>query len=541
MDNVQLSRVICFFSSSVSPRSFRYIYKGQTGAERSSVLEACFDFHLLPEDDRQRVFIPIQTPETMQFLEEMKLRLQAQGWMRAGDMWEAFSIENSGQSTIEAIISHMLGVIRPSDEIFIEPTNGLRSISLALIFGSIYMQVLHPDINIGRLIYGEFAQRSGADNTASSSELHDISRLQEIGGWAQDAHTFGSLLIGQPMLARLAHPTHDKRTQNALASLEQLGAALSVAQVPYLIKSLRELKIPNINQEDIAAREALTFFERNLKPLQMAAAQTKAKQLNHAWLSAELQLAERLFDAGRLGDMARVLREWVVNVVLLALEAPPHAKPWYQTKGRAEAEAWLGKRSGGRHLNTPEPWLSLAKLGSNAHNFRNQLSHGGYQNQGEDEKPISKEVLEKLLKDAQQWWSEHRNHVVKGALSSPPQQGIFLNLTNHPQAGWSPAQREAALQLGTEIVDLPFPEVPADHDQLEEIRQQITAHIGPNVATALVQGEPILSVLLVAHLQKQGIRCFSATSRRDVEMIEGAKKIVFHFDHLRPWPALSIN
>lgn len=97
----------------------------------------------------------------------------------------------------------------------------------------------------------------------------------------------------------------------------------------------------------------------------------------------------------------------------------------------------------------------------------------------------------------------------------------FLNLSNHPVATWSDAQREAAAALGFGApVDLttPMPEVPADADTdaVSALADTLATRVRAlGVGAAFVAGEFSLTHALVSRLQSDGVRCFTSTTRRE--------------------------
>jgi hypothetical protein len=118
---------------------------------------------------------------------------------------------------------------------------------------------------------------------------------------------------------------------------------------------------------------------------------------------------------------------------------------------------------------------------------------------------------------------------------------MFLNLSKHPSALWPPAQRAQARELGGEIVDQPFPEVPpeADTGQISEIGAALTSAIAARAPTAaMVQGEFTLAFYIVSVLDLRGIPTYAATTRRVTEITalpDGAfeKKSRFEFVRFR--------
>ena len=122
---------------------------------------------------------------------------------------------------------------------------------------------------------------------------------------------------------------------------------------------------------------------------------------------------------------------------------------------------------------------------------------------------------------------------------------LFLNLSNHPSAGWSTEQREAALALAGALHDHPFPTVPAEADEAEVAALAagcLEALPAGGVTAAMVAGEPTLCVHLVAGLQARGVVCYAATTeRRSVVGADGVKVSVFAFKKWRAWPGVRVN
>lgn len=96
---------------------------------------------------------------------------------------------------------------------------------------------------------------------------------------------------------------------------------------------------------------------------------------------------------------------------------------------------------------------------------------------------------------------------------------VFINLSNHPSAGWSEEQREAAREYG-EILDMAFPNVPptwtASRVQLkaEEICGEILKH---HVGAVMCQGEFTLAYAVIQKLKSENIKVIAACSERCVE------------------------
>ena len=111
---------------------------------------------------------------------------------------------------------------------------------------------------------------------------------------------------------------------------------------------------------------------------------------------------------------------------------------------------------------------------------------------------------------------------------------MFINISNHPFPAWSDLQRDAAMKLGGDIVDLPFPLIDPEMgtEQLDILVDQYYGKImemlrsGKNTpcqentdtrSAVMVQGEYTFVYRLVKRLEQKGILCVSACSRREVE------------------------
>ena len=94
----------------------------------------------------------------------------------------------------------------------------------------------------------------------------------------------------------------------------------------------------------------------------------------------------------------------------------------------------------------------------------------------------------------------------------------FINHTNHPFARWEEGQSQAARAYG-EIVDLPFPQIPADWDEAEVsalAQENADKILACRPAAVLVQGEFTYTYAIVARLKAAGIPVLSACSERCV-------------------------
>lgn len=114
---------------------------------------------------------------------------------------------------------------------------------------------------------------------------------------------------------------------------------------------------------------------------------------------------------------------------------------------------------------------------------------------------------------------------------------MFLNLSNHPVAKWSPKQLEAAEKLGNHVIDVPFPNVAstATTEDVAEMAKSIVAGLPPSykIDYAMVQGESTLCWELWRRLIAFGWTVVVACSERQVEEVDGKKVVTFEFIQFR--------
>ena len=120
---------------------------------------------------------------------------------------------------------------------------------------------------------------------------------------------------------------------------------------------------------------------------------------------------------------------------------------------------------------------------------------------------------------------------------------VFVNFSNHPSDLWGEKQKSAALSYADEIADIPFPGVDPEYgpDEIAELGgQYLTRILSLPAAAVMCQGEFSLSYYVVSRLEKHGIACLAACSRRNVrekKLEDGRtqKEAVFEFVRFREY------
>lgn len=175
-------------------------------------------------------------------------------------------------------------------------------------------------------------------------------------------------------------------------------------------------------------------------------------------------------------------------------------------------------------------WKLHEDASSKISQIRNDIEHAGFRDQ-----PKSSRSLISKLRDIVDAFQKE-NFV--GALERTQGEAVFVNLSNHPSPEWSDTQRQAALACApdlTQIIDVPFPAVEPDADeaQITSLVNALCESIPEGASYAMVSGEYTLTFALVRALQRQGITCVAATTRREVFVDEASGDTLRRFTFAR--------
>jgi ATP-dependent exoDNAse (exonuclease V) alpha subunit len=116
---------------------------------------------------------------------------------------------------------------------------------------------------------------------------------------------------------------------------------------------------------------------------------------------------------------------------------------------------------------------------------------------------------------------------------------MLVNFTNHPFIGWKENQKEAALQQYGKVVDVPFPHINPEADELDikqEARQALEEIIALQPDAVHIMGEMNFTFQMVFFLMKEGIPCIASTTKRIVsDLPDGSQVSEFNFVKFRPY------
>jgi len=118
---------------------------------------------------------------------------------------------------------------------------------------------------------------------------------------------------------------------------------------------------------------------------------------------------------------------------------------------------------------------------------------------------------------------------------------MLINLSNHPFAVWSEAQKKEAIKQFGSIEDMPFPQISPEActDEVFLLAEKYVSDIKkliPFVTAVHLMGEMTFVVALVSMLQKVGINVVCSTTKRTViEEKNGLKTAQFEFVQFRAY------
>jgi CRISPR-associated protein Csx16 len=479
-----------------------------------------------------------------------------------GERWALF------QSVVDALDPEALeaaGETAPPDEIIMDVTHGFRSqpllgVAAASFALSEWMRRRVETPPTLRLLYGAWDARNPETNVAP---VWDLTEFVAATRWNSALDAF--MRYGRAdEIASLGRQDSRARRRCSVAAgvrgaaLHNDGAAdrfgnaakafaddLALAR----LKSLFTSSAPRL-RELLQGNDARTLCER-LPPLRGTIEQLRnwidplcaPNVLGPEGLHATAELAELYGRLQRFAEQAATVREGLITHYGLATGRGPAPEPGVRgcLKSREMLEdAWRRFSTDTAPADGLEAnWKCSKAMGQ----VRNDVEHCGIRDQ-----PLGADRLREQLQQNTRAFRD----LVKGAADQPGvrTRAVFLNLSNHPVASWPAEQIHAAraLCLG-EPTDLDggMPQVPPDarEDEVRRIADEIVNRaVDQRAAGVYVAGEYALSFLLVTALQSRGIRCFTATTHREVvenRRADGSTVVerVYRFVQWREYPRLA--
>ena len=171
--------------------------------------------------------------------------------------------------------------------------------------------------------------------------------------------------------------------------------------------------------------------------------------------------------------------------------------------------------------------------------LRNDFNHAGFRRNAVNGRDIPGRI-EKLIRRTEEVL--RGKQAIEALPTQSPGTPLFINLSNHPSAGWGARQREAAEMYG-EIEDMGFPAIPpeAGEREITDLAEKYVARIEERAetrdVTVHIMGEMTFCYAVITRLRPLGIPCLASTTRRQVtETADGVKEVRFDFETFRKYP-----
>lgn len=433
------------------------------------------------------------------------------------DTWKFFS-------TLERVLDEAGEV--PT---IVDVTHGFRAQPMLVLAVLAFRRSLGRPPRDLRILYGAY------DGRTPDAPVWDLTGLLDVLDWAGSLQRLLRTGDASGVVAAVAPMGRDLRAAwardrqgdgpplQALAdNLDLFAKELQTLRVGALLhgpNSTASRLLRLLYRSERVCREHLPALASTLAELRAQVAPLANADLAEDSGHRALQALARLYlTHGRPVEAMAVVREgW------LSAQGPPEARvPGPALRGRERLE-------GGPNRERRVPGESYKET-------RNDLIHCGYRsNPGR-----AARLLDAVTGEVERF--EALAAGPPGPPPEPPGPSLFVNLSNHPSGDWSTAQRDACLALATELVDVPFPHVDPDLEDLSSMADGLLDQVPDGCTHALVQGELVLVTELVRRLQGRGVRCWAATTARDmVQAPDGSRTYRFAFVKLRAYPVLGVT
>lgn len=444
-------------------------------------------------------------------------------------------------------------------DVFVDITHGFRSFGFLTGAVAGFLQLTSKTGNRPRFFYGAY------EEDRDEAPILDVSLFAEILAWAAAINVFNltgraahlGTVEGPPLLAELAEESairfgSDKqKILHFQKALRAYSADFETLRTGRLL-----LGLPPVNATDCSSAEELYHaiekiegaVNRALPPIGNLLDETKcwlgpfmrkdgqpdtlAVPAGHKLTSA---LAQRYVDVGRYMEAITTVREGMYNFgVSDDAGRPGHSG--CTSKSRQLLDNAIGEAT--NILKQEEDKTRIfdeddkrdRKVFSS---LRNQLDHAGYQAKPIDSKRISI-LIDRTVKGFSSIDSHGASRKMEEAMRMR-KPNIVLNVSNHKHSEWPEEQKIELSRIipfsQVEVFDLPQSElfdfdlsaIEDDNDErlmkksgkiLKTARRLHGDDIANCFGSAIVQGEYTATFLVVQHLIKQGIRCYSAIGER---------------------------
>jgi CRISPR-associated DxTHG motif protein len=538
---------------------------GKTDAMRSYVQAAIAE--LCPEIDKLVVLMTVEAQE-----KHGKALTAELGSVRSNLVLEPRRIPDGKSEDQLWTLYEVMGQVLEANrrKVVFDITHGFRSLPAAGVLAlSFYQQVF--DFRPERLLYGAFdavADESGqppslAKHHTPANALRALSEqergrytapildltpmfalpawAQAVSEWKRTGRAKGIIEQTTPYIELLSRRLREK-TPRALRTLPkalaQLDNAVALLRHDKFAQQADSLLVCLANaHQQLEGHPQLRPLVTLLGSMQGHALRLRVDNVdpnsaNNPYLRNQLAVAQELMQTGRIVEAFSLLREALCSVaVRLAVRAGLEANPT-DPSSRDECsrtisahckatqyavENALWKEQLERSLPTESP-LARAFRGAFqlVYRHRNKLDHCWTGSHAEE--AFNMGVAHSISTDLEKACSQFGELLDLLEEATP----IFLNLSNHPVSSWSETQIAAARCLGfgepTEFAEeMPVVAPTATADETDALAQSlVTKAVAQQAGAAFVATDFTLTFALVQRLQCAGIRCFAATTQREV-------------------------
>lgn len=455
--------------------------------------------------------------------------------MDEAEMWQVFST--------------IYGKLEPGDRLYIDLTHGFRYLPMLVLVLCQYAR-LQKNVTVKSMTYGNF-EAMNANGEAPLMDLCPLSTLQDLTIGAGSFKEFGKMASLSSVFGRMGEAGKTKRLfTNIFEAAKGIDTELSTCRG----QSLQQAEHFSAMNKAIEEARSLDLPGPVLELLGMFAEQISGfcrDSVSNLCAAVEWCVRYGMVQQGYtlcqetvvtcLCDYFRALNPWKES------EAAEDEKRFRNlvsqtiglTQKTADDEsAWRGDLAEHKplvHFILENPFVTeLRGPYAVLTHHRNQINHAGFI------APVKGTDLQKNLKsNAMRCMDILRRMQTDEQKPAVP---LLVNLSNHPYAGWSEVQKEAARSYG-ECVDIPFPAVDpcASSAEIEASAAEYEARIMEYadrcpLLTVHVMGEMTFCFSLVRRLKARGIRCIASCAKREVEEMDDKRiKSVFHFVRFREY------
>lgn len=471
---------------------------------------------------------------------------------------EGVDISNGMDETeMWQVFSTIYGKLERGDRLYIDLTHGFRYLPMLVLVLCQYARLL-KNVTVKSMTYGNFEVKN-ANGEAPLMDLAPLSTLQDLTIGAGSFKEFGKMANLSSVFGRMGEAGKAKKVFSYIYE-----AAKGIDTELSTCRGLSLLQAEHFSAMDKAIAEAqnLDLPEPVIELLGMFSEQVggfgkdpvdnlcaavewcaRYGMVQQGYTLCQESVVTCLcnyFKAlnpwkdgdGNADDREKLFRNLVSNTIGLSQESAADESTWRgNLADHKPLVRFILSDEYVKKLRGPYPQLTSC---------RNQINHAGFI------APKDGKFLQACLKSTARKCME----IIRTMLETPrperlPEQHVtklLLNLSNHPYAGWSGNQKQAAMELG-ECVDMPFPSVDpnATDDEIGNLVSAYEARIleygdADKCLTVHIMGEMTFCFSLVQRLKQRGIRCIASCARREVEEMDDERiKSVYNFIRFRDY------